>query len=189
MFENKIYIDDHSSKFGTLVKITHPVIMEEDLIMPFQSGRTVFKAKIHNSFLMSKNILNFEKYGLNSSHTLISNNLRKTKKVQEEDIKSNSYYQEIEIPIEFSKGLKKSKDNYSKSDNVSVSRISLSPSKNETSNKFLITSNRFRNLFKKINLFEGSSNHNHHNESFKPNNLKGDTYCLNISDEEENKEI
>jgi len=60
MFENKIYIDDHSSKFGTLVKITHPVIMEEDLIMPFQSGRTVFKAKIHNSFLMSKNILNFE---------------------------------------------------------------------------------------------------------------------------------
>ena len=90
-FNNDILnITDKSSKFGTLIKVNYPFILNEGIGIDFQAGRTVFQALVKKEIFLNPINMNI-KYNQHEETklTLLSNNIKSLCDQNEGEIISN----------------------------------------------------------------------------------------------------
>ena len=173
-YENKLFIEDNGSKFGTIVKVVQPILLSERINMTFQVGRSVFKTRVRINKSRINSINGDNRF--DSNLTLISNKRRSIEISNEEEEAKLPGEKDMEGSFDSKKVLRSNSKNNSGNELNSLSNLSY----NFSNSKKAINSNRILNLFKKVDLNLGILPKKQQLDFLKPPNILGDMNEINI---------
>jgi len=170
--ENRIFLEDRISKFGTLVRVTYPFVLNEKTNVHFQAGRTKFETKYSKKIFINQSSLRWGK--LDSKKTLMSNQRRSAVDFNEEEDEKSSKANFENLSLEYFSRKNYHSECNSKERSNSIAKSNY-PSKAQCVQKSVLIQERLEHMFH--NKFQGSQNCARKKitfESFKPQFLNGD---------------
>ena len=185
--DNRIFIEDKSSKFGTLVRVNYPFVLHEKENIHFQVGRTKFETIYMKKIIINQSSMKWGR--VDSKNTLMSNQRRSAGDFNEEEDEKLSKANFENLSLEYISRKNYLSDSSPKEGNKSFS-LSISPSNNHVAQQTSLMQERLEHMFQ--SKFEGSKNFPIKHiifDSVKPQLLNGDISQNydNLDSEEEKK--